>query len=182
MKKENDLITQENSRFILTKKLLEVSQDYDIAIIDTPPSLNLFARYALIAADYLIIPSDLKPFSNQGLTNVKELIKEVNGFRRNTAREPIEVLGVLATKISTNYKFQQSTLPKRMQAVIERYGIDMMETIIFEREDLAKCSEVTQVVGEMEIPDPRSILDFKPGSESAQEFKNLALEVLRKIG
>lgn len=179
---ENDLNSLDYSRMILIQKLREVENDYDITIIDTPPSLNLYARVALIAADYLIIPSDLKPFANQGLNNVKVLIKDVNGFRKIIGRKPVEVLGVLATKVSTNYKFQQATLPKRMQTVIDRYGIDMMESIIFERDDLAKCSELTKIFGEMEIPHPRSILDFKPGSESAQEFNNLAQEVLRKIG
>ncbi|MBF2019748.1 MAG: ParA family protein [Hydrococcus sp. C42_A2020_068] len=181
MSAENDLNSLDYSRMILIQKLREVENNYDITIIDTPPSLNLYARIALIAADYLIIPSDLKPFANQGLNNVKGLIKDVNGFRKIIGRQPLELLGVLATKISTNYKFQQSTLPKRMQAVMERYGLDVMESIIFERDDLAKCSEVTEIVGEMEIPDPRSILDFKPQSESAQEFNNLAQEVLGKI-
>lgn len=182
MSAENDLNSLDYSRMILIQKLREVENNYDITIIDTPPSLNLYARVALITADYLIIPSDLKPFANQGLNNVKGLIKDVNGFRKIIGRKPVGLLGVLATKVSTNYKFQQSTLPKRMQAVMERYGIDVMESIIFERDDLAKCSEVTKIVGEMEIPDPRSILDFKPQSEAAQEFNNLAQEVLRKIG
>jgi len=182
MSEENDLNSLDYSRMILIQKLHEVEKDYDITIIDTPPSLNLFARVALIAADYLIIPSDLKPFANQGLNNVKGLIKDVNGFRKIIGRKPVELLGVLASKVSTNYKFQQSTLPKRMQAVMERYGLDVMESIIFERDDLAKSSEVTKVVGGKEIPDPCSILDFKPGSEAAQEFNSLALEVLRKIG
>jgi len=182
MSAENDLNSLDYSRMILIQKLREVENNYDITIIDTPPSLNLYARVALIAADYLIIPSDLKPFANQGLNNVKGLIKDVNGFRKIIGRKPVGLLGVLATKVSTNYKFQQSTLPKRMQAVMERYGLDVMESIIFERDDLVKCSEVTKIVGEMEIPDPRSILDFKPQSEAAQEFNNLAQEVLRKIG
>jgi hypothetical protein len=30
-----------------------------------------------------------------------------------------------------------------MKAVMERYGLDMMESVIFERDDLAKCSEAT---------------------------------------
>jgi len=182
MSAENELNSLDYSRMILIQKLREVENNYDITIIDTPPSLNLYARVALIAADYLIIPSDLKPFANQGLNNVKGLIKDVNGFRKIIGRKPVGLLGVLATKVSTNYKFQQSTLPKRMQAVMERYGLDVMESIIFERDDLAKCSEATKTVGEMEIPDPRSILDFKPRSEAAQEFNNLAQEVLRKIG
>lgn len=32
-----------------------------------------------------------------------------------------------------------------------------------------------------EIPDPLSVIDFKPDSDSAKEFKQLAQEVLRKI-
>jgi chromosome partitioning protein len=179
---ENELNSLDYSRLILIQKLRQIENDYDITIIDTPPSLNLFARIALIAADYLLIPSDLKPFANQGLNNVKGLVKEVNGFRSIIGKPSVKLLGVLATKVSTNSKFQQYTLPKRMQTVIDRYGLDVMDSIIFERDDLAKCSEVTKMVGEREIPDPRSILDFKPQSESAQEFNALAQEVLRKIG
>ncbi len=182
MGEENELNSLDYSRMILIEKLRAVENDYDIAIIDTPPALNFFPRIALIAADYLIIPSDLKPFANQGLNNVKGLIKDVNSFRKMIRKKPIEVLGILATKISTNYKSKQSTLPKRMQTVMERYEIEVMETTIFEREDLTKCAEITKVVGDMEIPDPRSILDFKPQSESAQEFNNLAKEVIGKIG
>lgn len=178
---ENDLNSLDYSRMILIQKLNEVQQNYDIVIIDTPPSLNLYARIALIAADFLIIPSDLKPFANQGLNNVKGLIRDINGFRKIIQKKPIDILGVLATKVSPNYKFKQSTLPKRIQTVIERYELDVMETVIFERDDLAKCSEVTTAVGDLEIPDPRSILDYKPESDSAREFKSLAEEVMRKI-
>jgi len=181
MSAENDLNSLDYSRMILIQKLNEVQQDYDIVIIDTPPSLNLYARIALIAADFLVIPSDLKPFANQGLNNVKSLIRDINGFRKIIQKKPINVLGVLATKVSPNYKFKQATLPKRIQTVVERYELDVMETIIFERDDLAKCSEVTTAVGDLENPDPRSILDYKPESDSAKEFKSLAEEVMRKI-
>jgi len=181
MSAENDLNSLDYSRMILIKKLQEVEKDYDITLIDTPPSLNLYARVALIATDYLIIPSDLKPFANQGLNNVKKLIKDVDGFRKIISRKPVELLGVLATKVSTNSKFKEYTLPNRMQAVTERYGFDVMESIIFERDDLAKCSEITEIVEGREIPDPLSVLDFKPESQAAQEFNQLALEVLRAI-
>ncbi|MEA5420965.1 AAA family ATPase [Spirulina sp. CCNP1310] len=181
MRAENELNSQENARFILSQKLHDVEHDYDIVLIDTPPSLNLFARYALIAADYLIIPSDLKPFANQGLKNVQTLVKDVNNFRRNINRTPIQLLGVLANKISTNARFVQSTLPKRMQAVTDRYGLKMMESIIYEREFLAKCAEQVRIIDGREVPDPRSVVDFNPSCASAQEFQDLALEVLAKI-
>jgi cellulose biosynthesis protein BcsQ len=181
MRAENELNSQENARFILSQKLQDVQDKYDVVLIDTPPSLNLFARYALISADYLIIPSDLKPFANQGLRNVQNLVKDVNSFRKNINRAPIYLLGVLANKVSTNARFVNSTLPKRMQMVTERYGLKMMESIIFEREPLAKCAEQVRVIEGREVPDPRSVLDYDPNSKSAQEFNELALEVLGKL-
>lgn len=183
MSYENELIQLDYSRLLLIEKLEQVKEKYDIVIIDTPPSLNLYAKIALITSDYLIIPSDLKPFANQGLVNVKNFIKDINKYRRQVRIKPeIEVLGVLACKISTNARFVQSTLKRRIEAISKRYDLNVMDTIIYDRDDLAKCAEKTQTVGNLEIADPISILDFKPDSTAAQEFELLAMEVLQKIG
>ncbi|MDZ8183907.1 MAG: AAA family ATPase [Nostoc sp. ChiSLP02] len=182
IRQETELNALDYSRLILIEKLEEVKNQYDIVLIDTPPSLNLYAKIALIATDFLIIPSDLKPFANQGLTNVKEFIKAINGFRKQIRKPPIEIIGVLACKISTNAKFVQSTLKNRLQNIYTRYDINVMDTVIYEREDLAKCAERIQIVGDLEIVDPISVLDFKPDSNSAHEFELLAIEVLQKIG
>ncbi|MBD2083535.1 AAA family ATPase [Coleofasciculus sp. FACHB-542] len=182
MQYETELNQQDSSKVMLLQKLKVVEAQYDVVIIDTPPSLNLYARIALITADYLIIPSDLKPFANQGLLNVKEFVKKNNEFRKFFNKPPIEILGVLASKISTNSRFVQYTLPRRLEVIPKRYGLNVMESVIYEREELAKCTEKVQIVGNMEIPDPISVLDFKPDSTSAQEFNLLAEEVLREIG
>ncbi|BAY22543.1 ParA family protein [Calothrix sp. NIES-2100] len=182
MRNETDLNALDGSRLILIDKLEHVQEKYDIVLIDTPPSLNLYARIALITADYLIIPSDLKPFANQGLTNVKEFIKGVNTFRKQIRKPPIETLGVLACKISTNNQFVKHTLPKRLEAIPKRYNLQVMDTVIYDRDDLAKCAEKSLIVGDIEIADPVSIIDFKPDSMAAQEFELLAIEVLQKIG
>ncbi|XZO02256.1 MAG: AAA family ATPase [Microcoleus sp.] len=182
MQYETELNSLDYSRMILIQKLAEVQDKYDIVLIDTPPSLNFYARVALIAADYLIIPSDLKPFANQGLINVKDFIKKVNGFKKQIGKNPLQVLGVLPCKISTNAKFIQHSLPRRRDAIPKRYGMEIMESVIYERDDLAKCAEQTQIFGDIEIADPISVLDFKPDSVAAQEFEVLAMEVLEKIG
>ncbi|WP_293331033.1 AAA family ATPase [Microcoleus sp. CAWBG58] len=179
---ETELNQLDYSRMILIQKLAEVEDKYDIVLIDTPPSLNFFARVALIAADYLIIPSDLKPFANQGLINVKDFIKKVNGFKKQIGKKPLEILGILPCKISPNLKFVQYSLPKRREAIPKRYGLEIMDSVIYEREDLAKCAELFKIVGNMEIADPISVLDFKPDCTSSQEFEMLAEEVLVKIG
>lgn len=182
MKQENELIQLEHSKVILIQKLEAVKDQYDIVIIDTPPSLNLYARIALITTDYLLIPSDLKPFANEGLVNVKEFIKEIDGFRSFFRRLPINILGVLPTKISTNARFIQGTLPNRIKQVAERYQLNIMDSIIFERDDLAKCTEQVLEMGEIEIADPRAIIDFKPSSKSVAEFEQLTQEIMQKMG
>ncbi|MBD2742043.1 AAA family ATPase [Coleofasciculus sp. FACHB-1120] len=182
MQYEIELNQQDSSKLMLLQKLKAVEAQYDVVIIDTPPSLNLYARIALITADYLIIPSDLKPFANQGLVNVKDFVKTNNEFRKFLNKPAIEILGVLPSKISTNSRFIQYTLPRRLEVIPKRYDLKVMESVIYEREELAKCTEKVQIVGNMEIPDPISVLDFKPDSTSAQEFNLLAEEVLREIG
>ncbi|MGL5134328.1 MAG: AAA family ATPase, partial [Planktothrix sp.] len=102
LQRQDELKNFSASRFRLINKLKEVEGDYDIVIIDTPPSRDLYAEIALIAANYLIIPSDLKPFANQGLTNVKQSVKEVNEFRSSSGQSPLKIMGVLPSKISTN--------------------------------------------------------------------------------
>ncbi|MGG6268221.1 AAA family ATPase [Leptolyngbya sp. AN03gr2] len=182
MKDEQDLNRLDFTRGTLVEKLKAAERDYDLVLIDTPPSLNLYSKIALIACDYLIIPSDLKPFANQGLQNVSNFIKDQNAFRRYVNKPAIEVLGVLPSKISTNTKFLQATLPKRKAVIPKRYGFEVLDSVIFEREDLAKCAEKSYMEGDREIPDPKSVFDFKPDSPSAQEFDALATEVLQKIG
>lgn len=174
------------SRSRLVSKLQRVENEYDIVIIDTPPSRDLYAQVALIAADYLIIPSDLKPFANQGLPTVKNFVNEINESRDMMGKQPINILGVLASKISTNAKFLQYTFPRQREVISERYQIPLMETVIYDRSALSECMNQTIQVGDLEYPDPKSIMkfaEFKTSAQiSAEEFKILADEVLQKIG
>jgi len=175
------------SRSRLLVKLKQVKDYYDIVIIDTPPSRDLYAEIPLIAADYLIIPSDLKPFANQGLNNVKNFVKQVNEYREAIARDPLVLIGVLPSKISTNFQFLKHTFPKQKSVIPDRHKLPLMESIIYERTPLSNCLNRTKNEGDLEIPDPKSIFDFcdiksDPSAEqAAEDFEFLAAEVLNKI-
>lgn len=183
MQEERRLNDVAVARIRLRKKLQAAREDYDVVLIDTPPSLNLYARIALISADYLIIPSDLKPFANEGLRNVQDLLDEINEFRQDfPGNSEIKVLGVLPSKVSTNPRFINGTLQNREKAVKERYGFDLFENRIFERDDLAKSLEHSISIGNLDIPDPKSVFDYKPNSKAAVEFERLAEEVMQRAG
>ena len=170
------------SKTRLVTKLSRVEKEYDFVIIDTPPSRDLYAEVALIAADHLIIPSDLKPFANQGLPSVLQFISQVNEFREMIGKEPLNILGVLPSKISPNPKFLQYTFPKQTSVISARYHLNLMETIIYERTILSQCTNHTVPMGDLDIPEPKSILEYAPDSLSSGEFEALALEVLTKTG
>jgi chromosome partitioning protein len=182
-----DLTTTMASRTRLSEKLKRVENNYDVVIIDTPPSRDIYAEVALLTADYLIIPSDLKPFANQGLPTVKNFIKSINEIRTIIGKQPLELLGVLASKISTNARFVEFTFPKQRAVISNRYEMPLMESVIYDRTALSESFNKIVIVGEMEYPDPKSI--FKYANEvkstaqvSAMEFEVLAEEVISKTG
>lgn len=181
MKHEKELAEIDAAKTRLRKKLLEAKDSYDFVIIDTPPSLNLYARIAMITTDYLMIPSDLKAFANEGLMNVKTFIEEVNEFREEMGLKKIEILGVLASKISPNSRYVQYTLPRRKAMIKERYNLPVMNSCIFQREELAQCLDKTIVLEDIEVPNPISIFDYKPDSPSVEEFEKLAREIIAKV-
>ena len=185
--KQGELTTIIASRTRLAEKLKRVENNYDLVIIDTPPSRDIYAEVALITADYLIIPSDLKPFANQGLPTVKNFIKSINESKATFGKQPIGLLGVLASKISTNARFVEYTFPKQREVIIKRYEMPLMESVIYDRTALSESFNKIVVVGDIEYPDPKSIFKYadevkSTAQVSAMEFEVLAQEVLTKIG
>jgi chromosome partitioning protein len=185
--KQGELTTIIASRTRLADKLKRVENNYDIVIIDTPPSRDIYAEVALITADYLIIPSDLKPFANQGLPTVKNFIKSINESKATFGKQPIGLLGVLASKISTNARFIEYTFPKQREVIGKRYEMALMDSVIYDRTALSESFNKTVIVGEIEYPDPKSIFKYadevkSTAQVSAMEFEVLAQEVLTKTG
>ena len=60
-----------------------------------------------------------------------------------------------------------------------------MDSIIFERAALSHAVNQIRNVGDLEVPDPKSIFDFSDqttgANQSAAEFEVLANEVLTKV-
>ncbi|MFK5969486.1 MAG: AAA family ATPase [Candidatus Marithrix sp.] len=180
--KQSGLTTFANTRWRLNGKIQLVKEEYDIVIIDMPPSLDIYAEMALIAADYLIIPSDLKPFANQGLPNVRNFIRQTDETRISIGKEALEIIGVLPSKILSNARYLEHTFEQQKQHIIQDYSFEVLNSKILDRKVLADCFNKDIEMGELRIPDPKSIFMFDKNSESAKEFNALANEVSEKIG
>ena len=93
------LINAFQREFILKKNLKTIKENYDIIIIDTPPSLGLLTINALLASDGIIIPVESRFLGFRGLSILFRLLnkleKAVEGFSTQNY-----VLGILPTFFS----------------------------------------------------------------------------------
>lgn len=75
--------------------------------------------------------------------------------------------------------FVQKSNRSPIETVEKHYGFPVLDSKIFERRETSKAIERLKEVGDLVIPDPISILDYEPNSPAAEEFKNLAKEVMQ---
>ena len=125
---------------------------------------------------------------NKLMNQSKQYIQFINNESREIlGKAPLKILGVLASKISTNNKFLQYTFPKQRDVIFEKYDFPLMEAVIYDRTVLSECLNKTLTIGELEYPDPKSIIKYAEevksnAQQSALEFEILATEVLQKMG
>jgi chromosome partitioning protein len=90
---EIELVSAVGREFILKNKLSEVSDKYDVILIDCPPSLGLMTINALTAADRLIIPLQCEYYALEGLGELLKTFQLVHDkLNRNLA-----IAGVVLT-------------------------------------------------------------------------------------
>ena len=84
-------------RYFFLQAALEPLQDaYDIAVIDTPPTLGTLIINALTASNEVIIPMNADILSLQGLYQLSETIRQIQKF----CNRSLEISGILLTRYS----------------------------------------------------------------------------------
>ena len=87
----------------LRDQLSKVVSDYDFILIDTPPSLGLLTVNALVGADWVIIPTEARFFSLQGLEMLDESINEVLYLNPK-----LKILGIVLSKFDRRLREESS--------------------------------------------------------------------------
>ena len=68
------VITETGKEYRLREALNAIEDEYDYAIIDTPPSLGVLSINAMTAADWIVIPAQADIFSRDGLMQLARAI------------------------------------------------------------------------------------------------------------
>ncbi len=98
--------TGKNRQFLLKQALEPIVDQYDYILIDSPPNLGILTVNALIAADYVIIPTLSDIYSLHGLVQVHETIS----FIKQNDNPHLTVAGVLFTRFNPYTRLTRSLL------------------------------------------------------------------------
>jgi len=90
---EVELMTRDDRERRLRASLAYVQNEYDLIVIDCPPSLNLLTINALSAADAVLVPLQCEFFALEGLSQLLKTVERVRG----SLNPRLEIQGVVLT-------------------------------------------------------------------------------------
>ncbi|MDB5082375.1 MAG: chromosome segregation ATPase [Chloroflexi bacterium] len=160
---EMQLVSLYGRETILNKKLLAIKDNYDLIIIDCPPSLNIFTINALCASDYVIIP--IQCSSYYALYGIAQLLESINWVQQEL-NPNLEVLGVALTMENRT-----------------RISGQIIEEVNRQFEKLVFKTVIRQNVKLSEAPAMgTSIFGYAASSQGADDYARLAEEVVKRAG
>lgn len=161
---EYELFTKWQREYILKNALkgIKESGEYDLILVDAPPTLGGWVMNIMCASDYCIIPVEASPWGLFGLSNMFSFLEEVKPIAEN-----LKLLGVAVTKVDGRKSYYKQT----METLAGLDHVPLFETAIH----LDSAVEWSQ---ENSIP----LGIYKKSSRASKEYESLTDEILNKIG
>ncbi len=153
---QRELAARFAGRDTALKKAIAGLRNVDLVIIDCPPSLDVLTLNALMAAEYVLIPTKPQIVDLRGLRLFLATLDEMR-----IENERLKIMGVLFTF------FEGFNLHRRALSLLTDAGLPLMATRIGKSVRVAESPEVGQ-----------SVTEFSPTNPRATEYRNLATEVM----
>lgn len=158
---EVELVDVEQRELRLKRALAELAAEYDYALIDCPPALNLLTLNGLVAADSVMIPMQCEYYALEGLTDLVSTLKRI----KQSLNRRIEIEGLLRTMFDP-----RSTLAQQVSdQLVKHFTSKLYHTVIPRNIRLAEAPSYG-----------RPILAYDKNSKGAQAYLQLAEELLAR--
>lgn len=150
-------------QYLLRQALKSIQDQYDYIFVDSPPGLGILTANALVAAQYVLIPTLADSYSLQGLTQLYETISYV----RQNDNPCLEIAGVFLTQVRT------SKLGAEMQRVAEMVcqslSVPFLATKVRSSVSLAEAQNLQY-----------NIMERKGKTNGAADYRALMEELLER--
>jgi chromosome partitioning protein len=144
----------------LRRALAEAPGEYEVILIDCPPSLGLLTVNALVAADWALVTAEAQYFALQGVEQAMEVVE----LARDNLNPKLSLLGVLLNLADMRTVHSREAL----QSLKERFDEQVFDTVV--RASIAYAESAERA---------KSILDHRP--DLGADYLALAGEVLGRL-
>jgi chromosome partitioning protein len=144
----------------LRRALARVRDDYEVILVDCPPSLGLLTVNALVAADHALVTAEAQYFALQGVEQAMEVIE----VARDSLNEELSLVGVLLNVADMRTVHSREAL----ESLRERFGERVLDSVV--RASIAYAESAERAV---------SILDHRP--DLGADYVALADELLGRL-
>ena len=152
---EVHLLSRTGREHVLARALEAVRDEYDVVLVDCPPSLGVLTINGLTAAQEVVVPLQCEALSNRGVGQLLETIDDVRMF----ANDQLAVRGVIATMYDERTKHGRQVLDD----VRTRYGLEIIGPPV--RKSIRFAEAPMQ---------GKCILQHAPGSPGAEAYRAVA--------
>ncbi len=136
--------------------------DYDIIIIDCPPSLGLLSVNALTAASDVLIPVQTEYYAMEGLSQLLSVVQQV----RQALNPSLNILGVILTM----YDSRTSLSAQVKDELDKHFGAKVFKTVIPRNVRLAEAPSFGKTIPEHD-----------KWSKGARAYKGLTKELEKRL-
>ena len=145
----------------LKRALDEVVRQYDVVLVDTPPSLGILTLNAMVAADLLLAPVQCEYLALEGVAQLMETIELV----RATLNPRLELLGMLMTMYDPRTRLS----PQVVEEVRRHFPDRTFQTVIPRSVRLSEAPSYG-----------KPVLEYEPTSRGASAYADLAQELIER--
>ncbi len=158
---EAALMNKLGREFRLREQLATVADRYDFILIDTPPSLGLLTINSLVAAQLVLVPTEARFFSLQGLQMLQESIDEILYINPH-----LRILGILLSKFDRRLREEQTVAAY----LRENWGDLVFETSVGTNSKILEAAS-------MGVP----LVELNGAQRAVETYNSLAREVLARV-
>lgn len=155
-------LDQEERLKMLSQIIEEIKKDFDIILIDCPPSLGLLSLNALVASDSIIIPIQTEYYALEG---VSELLKTYQTIKESI-NEDLEIEGVLLCMFDKDTDLSYEVVEEVKSFFKEK----VFSTMIPRNIKLAEAPSFG-----------KSVITYDEKSKGARAYLSLAKELVENI-
>ena len=146
---------------IMTKALAPIRDNYDVILIDCPPSLSLLTLNALTASDSVLIPVQCEYYALEGLGQLLNTIQIV----KRHLNQKLDIEGVLLTMYDSRLRLSNQVA----EEVRKYFGEKVFSTIVARNVRLSEAPSFGQPV-----------VLYDAASSGTKNYLDLAAEVVRR--